>query len=155
VRERDGIAILFAFEEENMTPSRPYFVRAVYEWLNDNNMTPYVLVDAAKPEVMVPEAFVKDARIVLNIAPGAVKDFFIRNEALSFSARFGGVSRQIFVPMAAVLAIYARENGQGMFFNEDEDFVGGGGAETSEEPTAPEPPKPSSGGGRPSLRVVK
>lgn len=138
-----------------MTPSRPYFVRAVYEWLNDNNMTPYVLVDAAKPNVRVPQAYVKDARIVLNIAPGAVKDLYVRNEALSFSARFGGVSTQIFVPMAALLAIYARENGQGMYFNEDEDFSGAVTTEASTGPTTPEPPKPGPGGGRPSLRVVK
>jgi stringent starvation protein B len=127
----------------------------VYEWLNDNNMTPYVLVDAAKPNVIVPQAYVKDARIVLNIAPGAVKDLYVRNEALSFSARFGGVSTQIFVPMAALLAIYARENGQGMYFNEDEDFSGPETTEASTGPTTPEPPKSGPGGGRPSLRVVK
>lgn len=137
-----------------MTPSRPYLVRAIYEWLNDNAMTPYVLVDAARQGVEVPVAYVKDQRIVLNIAPGAVKDLFIRNDALSFSARFGGVSMRIFVPMAAVLAIYARENGQGMFFDESEDFSGTVPAEVSEGPSKPEPPK-SGPGGRPSLRVVK
>jgi stringent starvation protein B len=138
-----------------MTPSRPYFVRAIYEWLNDNDLTPYVLVDATKQGVVVPTAYVKDQRIVLNIAPGAVKDLFIRNEVLSFSARFGGASMQLFVPMNAVLAIYARENGQGMFFDENEDFSGSAAPEKPDDPSSPEPPKPGSGGGRPSLRVVK
>lgn len=131
-----------------MTPSRPYLVRAIYEWLNDNGLTPHVLIDAARPGVQVPTAFVKDGRIVLNIAPGAVRDLFIRNDAVTFSARFGGVPMQVLAPMAAVLAIYARENGQGMFFDEDEDFPpdDGGG-----DNTPPEPEKPA----RPALRVVK
>lgn len=130
-----------------MTPSRPYLVRAIYEWLNDNNLTPHVLVDATRDGVQVPTAFVQEGRIVLNIAPGAVRDLFIHNDRLSFSARFGGVPMLVDAPMAAVLAIYARENGQGMFFDEDEDFPpdDGGGNEP------PEPEKPT----RPALRVVK
>lgn len=139
-----------------MTPTRPYLVRAIYEWLNDNNQTPYMLVDASRAGVVVPSAFIKDGRIVLNIAPGAVRDLFIRNDAVSFSARFGGVPMQVNVPMLAVLAIYSRENGQGMFFDEDEAFPQ---EEAQTSPTVepepePEPPKPA-GGGRPSLRVVK
>lgn len=130
-----------------MTPSRPYLVRAIYEWINDNHLTPHVLIDAARPGVEVPAAYVKDGRIVLNIAPSAVRDLFIRNEALSFSARFGGVPMQVHAPMAAVLAIYARENGQGMFFDGDEDFPPDDGGDDA--PPAPE--KPS----RPTLRVVK
>jgi len=144
----------FTFEKLDMTSSRPYLVRAIFEWLNDNSLTPYVLVDAAQSGVTVPAAYVKDQRIVLNIAPGAVKDLFIRNEALSFSARFGGVSMQIFVPMPAVLAIYARENGQGMFFEEAEDFSSPPNEEVNEA-SEPEPPRPGSNGGRPSLRIVK
>lgn len=154
-----------------MTPSRPYFVRAIYEWLNDNQLTPYLLVDATSAGVQVPAAFVKDGRIVLNIAMGAVRDLLLRNEDVSFSARFGGVPMQVYVPMAAVLAIYSRENGQGMFFDE-EDYPAdaqpaapaaapalapvpaaereGAAAEGDDEP---EPPRPA--GGRPSLRVVK
>lgn len=131
-----------------MTPSRPYLVRAINEWLVDNNLTPHVLVDAARAGVQVPVAYVQDGRIVLNIAPGAVRDLFIRNDVLTFSARFGGVPMLVSVPMAAVLAIYARENGQGMFFDENEDFPpdDSGG----DEPP-PEPEKPA----RPALRVVK
>lgn len=138
-----------------MTPSRPYLVRAIYEWLNDNNLTAHVLVDASRSGVVVPQAHVKDGRIVLNIAPGAVRDLFMTNDALSFSARFGGVPMQVSAPMQAVLAIYARENGQGMFFEEDEEFP----ADTSGDDESPttEPPKPSGppAGKRPALRVVK
>ena len=106
-----------------MTPSRPYMVRAINEWLVDNNLTPHVLVDATRPGVQVPSAYVQEGRIVLNVAPGAVRDLFIRNEALSFSARFGGIPMQVHVPMSAVLAIYARENGQGMAFPPAEDMA--------------------------------
>lgn len=131
-----------------MTPSRPYLVRAIYEWLNDNKLTPHVLIDVSRPGVSVPDAYVKDGRIVLNVAPGAVRDLFIHNDALSFSARFGGVPMQIMAPMASVLAIYARENGQGMFFDENEDFP-------ADEPSGDdEPPKPAPPA-RPTLRVVK
>ena len=130
-----------------MTSSRPYMVRAIYEWINDNNLTAYVLLDATRSGVMAPMAHVKDGRIVLNVAPGAVRDLFIRNEGITFSARFGGVPMQVVAPMQAVLAIYARENGQGMFFDEDEEFP----ADESSDDEPPEPPA----GKRPSLRVVK
>ena len=103
-----------------MTPSRPYLVRAIYELLVDNNATPYLLVDATQANVRVPTQHVKDGKIVLNIAPHAVKDLFIRNEGISFSARFGGVPMLVSAPMASVAAIYARENGQGMFFDNAE-----------------------------------
>jgi stringent starvation protein B len=139
-----------------MTPSRPYLVRAIYEWLNDNSLTAHVLVDASRAGVVVPQAHVKDGRIVLNIAPGAVRDLFMTNDVLSFSARFGGVPMQVSAPMQAVLAIYSRENGQGMFFEEDEDFSADATAGDDEPPTT-EPPKPSGppAGKRPALRVVK
>lgn len=160
-----------------MTPSRPYFVRAIYEWLNDNLLTPYLLVDATRAGVQVPAAFVKDGRIVLNVAPGAVRDLLLRNEDVSFSARFGGVPMQVYVPMAAVLAIYSRENGQGMFFDEEDYPAESAATQPEPEPgpalasvpasvpagdasvegegdgDEPEPPRPA--GGRPSLRVVK
>ncbi len=106
-----------------MTPSRPYLVRAIYEWLVDNDATPYFLIDATHPMVRVPPQHVKDGKIVLNAAPHAVKDFYIQNEGVSFSARFGGVPMMISAPMVAVLAIYARENGQGMFFDSNEEFA--------------------------------
>ncbi|HNC85907.1 MAG TPA: ClpXP protease specificity-enhancing factor [Agitococcus sp.] len=123
-----------------MTPSRPYLVRAIYEWLVDNNATPYLLVDATQANVRVPTQHVKDGKIVLNIAPHAVKDLFIRNEGISFSARFGGVPMMVSAPMAAVAAIYARENGQGMFFDNAEEYAN---AEEVENVTVAEPVKPN------------
>jgi len=116
-----------------MTPSRPYLVRAIYEWLVDNNATPYLLIDATHPYARVPAQHVKDGKIVLNAAPHAIKDFFISNDAISFSARFGGVPMNISAPMVAVLAIYARENGQGMFFDNHDEFAG----QEAAQPQAP------------------
>lgn len=135
-----------------MTPCRPYMVRAIYEWLNDNDLTAHVLIDATRPGVSVPAASVQDGRIVLSIAPGAVRDLFIHNDALSFSARFGGVPMHIMAPMAAVLAIYARENGKGMFFEDDEEFAQT--VASDDEPPQPPHPEPPAGK-RPFLRVVK
>ncbi|MCU4414134.1 ClpXP protease specificity-enhancing factor [Acinetobacter sp. WU_MDCI_Axc73] len=107
-------------QEINLSPTRPYMARAIYEWICDNQLTPYLLVDATQPYTSVPEQFVKDGQIVLNIAPHAVHQFQMSNEAVSFSARFGGVSRDIYVPISALMGIYARENGQGLFFDPDE-----------------------------------
>lgn len=129
-----------------MTSNRPYLIRALYEWLVDNQQTPYFLVDAQRDNVMVPEEYIEDGRIVLNVGPTAVRDLELGNDAVSFSARFGGHAHNIFVPPEAVLGVYSRENGQGMLFPE-EDF-----------PTPPEddePPQPPTGGGRPALKVVK
>lgn len=107
-------------QEINLSPTRPYMARAIYEWICDNQLTPYLLVDATQPYTSVPEQFVKDGQIVLNIAPHAVHQFQMSNDAISFSARFGGVARDIYVPISALLGIYARENGQGLFFDPDE-----------------------------------
>ena len=129
-----------------MTPSRPYIMRALYEWIVDNGCTPYILVDAGIDNVMVPEQYVKDGQIVLNISPSAVMELNITNEALSFNGRFGGAATDIFVPVSAVVGIYARENGQGMVFEPEEV------TETPPDDEPPEPPKPE---GRPSLKIVK
>ncbi len=107
-------------QEMKLSPTRPYMARAIYEWIVDNNLTPYLLVDATRPNTMVPEQFIQDGQIVLNIVPHAVHALNIGNDVISFSARFGGVSRDIYVPMEAVLGIYARENGQGLFFDPNE-----------------------------------
>lgn len=154
-----------------MSPSRPYLVRAIYEWLVDNRATPYLLIDATASGVRVPLQYVKDGKIVLNIAPHAVKDLLVRNEDVTFSARFNGAAMSISAPMSAVLAIYARENGQGMFFDANEEFSDEEGAlSPSPEPVLapvalspreasvdddemPERPRPT--GGRPTLHVVK
>lgn len=97
-----------------MTSHRPYLLRALYEWIADNGMTPHLLVDATRPEVRVPMSAVKDGRIVLNVADRAVSGLEMTNDLIRFSARFGGVSQSVSVPVGAVLAIYARETGQGM-----------------------------------------
>lgn len=125
-----------------MTSNRPYILRALYEWIVDNNCTPHFLVDADAEGVQVPVDYVEDGRIVLNAAPTAVRDLLIGNEEISFSARFGGQPMAILLPMTAVLGIYARENGQGMLFPEAE--------EDDTPPESPEPPPK-----RPSLKVVK
>lgn len=128
-----------------MTSSRPYIMRALYEWIVDNNFTPYVLVDASIADVMVPQQFVKDNQIVLNISPDAVVELTITNEALSFNGRFGGVATDIYVPITAVVGIYARENGQGMVFDPEENA-------TPPDDTPPGPDKPEK---RPTLKIVK
>jgi stringent starvation protein B len=102
-----------------MTSHRPYLLRALYEWIVDNGMTPHVLVDAGMPGVRVPMQSVKDGRIVLNIAERAVGGLRMDNDALRFSARFGGVSQSVLVPLEAVIAVYARETGQGMALPDD------------------------------------
>ncbi|MEH6580400.1 MAG: ClpXP protease specificity-enhancing factor [Halioglobus sp.] len=131
-----------------MTPSRPYIMRALYEWIVDNDCTPYMLVDAMLENVMVPQQFVKDGQIVLNISPGAVVELNIANDAVSFNGRFGGVATDIYVPAAAVIGIYARENGQGMVFDAEE----GSDDDTPPEDGGSSPARPE---GRPSLKVVK
>lgn len=106
--------------ELNLTPTRPYLARAIYEWICDNNLTPHLLVDATQPNTMVPEQFIQDGQIVLNLAPHAVHKLNMNNNTITFSARFGGVSRDIYIPLNAVIGIYARENGQGLFFDPNE-----------------------------------
>src|SRR3546814_20124953 len=97
-----------------MTSHRPYLLRALYEWIADNGMTPHVLVDATQAGVRVPPHTVKDGRVVLNIADRAVARLEMDNDSISFTARFGGVSHPVPVPISAVLAIYDRETGQGL-----------------------------------------
>ena len=99
-----------------MSSSRPYLVRALVEWINDNQLTPHLQVDASVPGVRVPAFAVREGKVTLNIAPRAVAHLSIDNEAIRFQARFGGVSHAVYVPMAAVEAVYARENAQGMVF---------------------------------------
>ena len=103
-----------------LTPTRPYMVRAIFEWLEDNNLTPHIMVDTTQPNVTVPVEYVQDGRIVLNIASRATGNLVINNDFINFHARFGGVSQELWVPMQAVMGIYARENSQGMFFDPTE-----------------------------------
>jgi len=105
-----------------MISTKPYMLRAMHEWCVDNNLTPHLVV-AVNSRTRVPMAYVKDGEIVLNINYGATRDLHIDNESVVFSARFGGVSQNIYVPMDAVRGIFARENGQGMFFEMEEAVV--------------------------------
>ena len=133
-----------------MSSNRPYLLRALYQWIGDNSMTPYLLVDASREGVLVPPATIKDGRVVLNIAGRAVAGLDLGNREVRFKARFGGISQHVVVPVAAVLAIYAQETGQGMMLPED-----GAGTLPAEGPLDdPEPPGegPRRGG---HLRVVK
>ena len=105
-------------DKSEMTSSRPYLLRAVYEWIADNDLTPQIVVDAQRDRVQVPSAYVREGKIVLNISPAAVHGLSLGNEWVEFSARFGGRAFDVTVPVDAVLAIMARENGTGMSFPE-------------------------------------
>lgn len=160
-----------------MNSSRPYILRALHEWIVDNECTPHLLVDINYPQVKVPPGYAADGRIVLNTAPAAVRYFTVDNDAVSFEALFSGAPFSLYVPINAILAIYARENGQGMFFDadsdalsDDEDMQEDDADESATKPTVlhavdtessadstdsdDEPPRPPSPG-RPSLRVIK
>ncbi|MBL1292436.1 MAG: ClpXP protease specificity-enhancing factor [Thiotrichales bacterium] len=127
---------------EAMTSSRPYLIRALYEWISANDLTPYVLVNAEAPLTIVPQDYVENGKIVLNIGGQSVQGLNLGNEVVEFSARFSGQATPINVPVSAILAIYARENGQGMVFNEEGDTT---------PPSSPGPPKPT----KPHLKLVK
>ena len=123
----------------------------MHEWMLDNGFTPHLVVDAKREGVRVPEAHVKDGKIVLNVSPTATRALVLGNDAVTFEARFGGVSQQLVVPVGAVLGIYARETGQGMIFGEDDaPEVGPSGHEPS-----PPPPPPKGGNRRAKLKVIK
>ncbi|GIU30592.1 ClpXP protease specificity-enhancing factor [Shewanella schlegeliana] len=107
---------------KELTPNRPYLLRAYYDWLMDNQLTPHVVVDAYVPGTQVPQQYVKDGQIVLNITESAVGGLQITNEFIEFSARFGGVPQQVLLPMASIVAIYARENGAGTVFEMEEAY---------------------------------
>ncbi|TNH05263.1 ClpXP protease specificity-enhancing factor [Testudinibacter sp. TR-2022] len=104
------------------TAKRPYLLRAYYDWLLDNDLTPYLVVDAFYPHTVVPDDFVKDGQIVLNISPNACGNLQLGNDKIVFNARFKGIPRDIIVPMGAALAIYARENGDGVMFELEETY---------------------------------
>jgi stringent starvation protein B len=134
-----------------MNSSRPYLIRALYEWIVDNDCTPHLLVNSELTGVQVPPGFASDGQIVLNVSPSAVRHLHMDNEAVSFEGRFGGVAHSLYVPAGAVLAIYARENGQGMVFDLESPMTAGEEPD-DQGPPDDEPPRPS---GRPSLKVVK
>lgn len=121
-----------------MTPMQPYLLRAVYDWISDNDLTPYILVNADYEECQVPHEYVQNGHIILNISNTAVHDLVLENDWVEFNARFSGEQMNIYIPTPAVLAIYAHENGKGMSFQTE-----------SEETEEPSPPK------KPKLKLVK
>jgi stringent starvation protein B len=133
----------------NETTTKPYLIRAIYDWCTDNGYTPYlsVQVDA---NTRVPMAYVKDSAIVLNISVDAVQNLQLGNEEVSCGGRFGGVAHKIVVPIAAVVGIFAKESGQGLAFQGQESTPSGAEQNGSDEPPDTPPPQ-----GKPRLRVVK
>ncbi|AGA90430.1 stringent starvation protein B [Thioflavicoccus mobilis 8321] len=134
-----------------MTSNRPYLIRALYEWILDNELTPHLLVDARRKDAELPVAYVQDGKIVLNISPSAVRGLVIGNERITFGARFGGQAMNISAPVDAVIGIYARENGNGMLFPDEEPQQASedvdGSADSDDVATPPRE--------RPTLKVVK
>ena len=127
-----------------MLSTQPYLIRAIHEWILDNEFTPYLLVNAKNDYVQVPRQFVEDGKIVLNIASRAVNDLELGNDHIHFNARFDGKSMEVGIPITAVLAIYAKENGQGMVFDET-------GDDNTPPPEPPTDDKPE----KPRLKLVK
>ncbi len=125
-----------------MTPLKPYLVRSIYEWIIDNNLTPHLLVDAENSNAILPEEYIENGKIVLNMRPEAIQGLTLGNEEIQFNARFSGTPTHIVTPLSAVLAIYAKENGKGMVFDPEEQ---------NENDTPPPPETPT----RPHLTVVK
>lgn len=132
-----------------LTPTRPYMLRGFYEWMVDNDLTPHLVVNAELPGVQVPTQFVENGQIVLNVAPHAVGNLQLGNELITFNARFGGKPHALNIPLAAVDAIYARENGAGTAFAPEDAYE----LTQDEEVVDEEPPQRPSG--RPSLKVIK
>ncbi len=144
---------------DELISTKPYMIRAIHEWCVDNGLTPHLLV-VVNEQTRVPTAFVKDGEIVLNVNDSATKDLHMDNDAVVFSARFSGVSHNMYVPMNAVRGIYARENGQGMFFElgaQDEMFSKETPVEETDDATVAEdkPKKGKSDKKRPNLTIVK
>lgn len=128
-----------------MNSTTPYLVRAINEWILDNQCTPYLILDVNFAGVSVPMEYAKEGQIVLNIGPMAVRDLVIDNTQVSFTSRFGGVARNIYAPIDAILGIIARENGEGMWFPR----------EKPDPDSPPESPDDAPRKGPPNLKVIK
>jgi stringent starvation protein B len=132
--------------ERVLPAKRPYLLRAMHQWVTDCGHTPHVIVDAERPEVDVPRAYVKEGKIVLNLSASATQRLTIGNEAIDFEARFAGVVHHVHFPVTAVLGVYARETGEGMVFSE---------ADLGPEPPTRPTPAEEGGARRPQLKIVK
>ena len=140
---------------DGLIPTKPYLVRAIHEWCVDNGFTPHLLV-AVNAQCRVPMAYVKDGEIVLNLNYSATKDLHIDNDAIVFSARFGGVSQNLYVPMGAVKGVFARENSQGMFFEPElEASIQGDSVDAVPEPDIKEKASDTPAKKKPTLTIVK
>ena len=144
------------------TSRRPYLIRAMYDWLVDNEFSPHLLVDIDIEGVIVPPGYAQDGKIVLNVSPTAVRALSLENEGISFEARFSGRAMTVWVPVHAVLAIYARENGEGMMLQGlDDGDLPSGDDPAPPDPAPSEPTSPEGGAGgtkgtrRGHLKVVK
>ncbi len=138
-----------------MISRRPYLIRAMHEWMVDSQETPHLLVDAEVEEVSVPREYVQNGKIILNVSPNAVQALDLGNDYIAFHARFGGDPRHVSVPTRAVLAIYSRESGQGMLFNEEDDGPGPDGPGEDKSGTGSSGESGKKGPRRPNLRVIK
>ncbi len=139
-----------------MTSSRPYIVRALYDWILDNDCTPYILVNALFPGVEVPQEHVKDGQIILNISPTAIQHLSLGNDAVDFDGRFAGIPKRVYIPISAVMGIYAKENGQGMIFETEghrPEPTDPGGSDNEQAGKGQAERK--SRGSKPPLRLVK
>lgn len=130
-----------------VSSNRPYLIRALYEWLVDNDLTPHLLVEVGRDDLLVPTSYVEEGRIVLNVSPSAIQHLSLGNDYITFNARFGGQPMDVVVPPAAVLGIYARENGRGMLFPDEPSEDGSVLPDDDPDPTPPNT--------RPVLKVVK
>lgn len=140
-------------ETPRMSSNRPYLLRAIYDWISDNGLTPYLLVDAAAPGVQVPPSAIKDGKVVLNIATRAVDALELGNRHVRFLARFGGVSQAIHLPLPAIEAIYAQETGQGMMLPPDDPATTSADVEPEADPASIETMAPPKRGNH--LRIIK
>ena len=131
-----------------MSSSRPYLLRALYDWVLTNNCTPYISVNAFFAEVEVPQDYVRDGIIILNISPHAIENLTLGDVAISFEGRFGGISSSVYVPISAIISIYAKENGKGMVFEMEAEFP------PTTDPTST-PSKTSAKSLKPDLKIVK
>ena len=145
-----------------MTSNKPYLIRALYEWLVDNDATPYIMVDTTQPGVMIPPGIDRDGQVVLNIAMRAVQGLDLANGHITFSARFSGATHNIYIPMRAVMAIYSKEDGEGMMFAEEANASaevapaeGDEAKPDTEAGSTPAAPGKNGKSARPGLKIVK
>jgi len=138
-----------------MRPQRPYLLRAFYDWIVDSDCTPHILVDAQRPGLRVPSHAIVDGKVTLNVSPRAVRELLIDEAGLSFQGRFGGSPFAVYVPLNAVVAIYARETGAGTVLGLEPAEGEESPLSVADAPVIPNDDPPPEGGGKPTLRVVK